>query len=380
MIKRMIMNAGIILLLIMTHNSAMAAPGLLFNVTGTGPTLPEPITIELCLNAPGPFSCQTYMIRSLNLSINTTIPNHTYPVAGIRVLASQVRHAGNHLNCTLLKNGFCQFSVSDNKAFVIDLVETGIIEISPTNLPAGMLNNTYHQTLTASGGTAPYHFVIASGSLPPGLTLDNSTGLISGTPTTADSYDFTVKALDSNLPTRHIGSKDYTLTVLKLGDAYQGGTVACLNGGFENLIVSTHDNSPNIQWSNPNTSVPTAQNADDGATNTSAIVAATNTQPPTNVPSNAAITCAHYSIDSANNSPCLSGNTCYDDWFLPATNQLSCLYNNRAAIGNNFVLSEYWTSTENNSSTAVGIIFVGGTATFTLKGQGQVVRCVRSLS
>jgi uncharacterized protein (TIGR03437 family) len=52
------------------------------------------------------------------------------------------------------------------------------------------------QSLTASGGTAPYTWSLVGGSLPPGLGLA-STGTISGTPTMAGSYAFTVKVTDS---------------------------------------------------------------------------------------------------------------------------------------------------------------------------------------
>src|SRR5208283_1532953 len=55
----------------------------------------------------------------------------------------------------------------------------------------------YSSALTASGGVAPYTFSITSGSLPPGLTLNTSTGAITGTPTTAGTYNFTAQVVDS---------------------------------------------------------------------------------------------------------------------------------------------------------------------------------------
>ena len=55
----------------------------------------------------------------------------------------------------------------------------------------------YRRGITVSGGIGPDRFSIASGSLPPGVTLSASTGLLSGTPTRPGAYDFTVRVADS---------------------------------------------------------------------------------------------------------------------------------------------------------------------------------------
>jgi Putative Ig domain len=64
-------------------------------------------------------------------------------------------------------------------------------------LGSGTVGVAYSESLTASGGTGGYNFSIASGSLPPGLSL-SSGGVISGTPTTAGTYTFGVEATDSS--------------------------------------------------------------------------------------------------------------------------------------------------------------------------------------
>jgi len=66
------------------------------------------------------------------------------------------------------------------------------------------VGQAYAESLTVSNGTPPYTFSITSGSLPPGLTLNTSTGAISGTPTTAGTYTFSSKVVDKN------GSTDAT--------------------------------------------------------------------------------------------------------------------------------------------------------------------------
>ncbi|PIF29581.1 putative secreted protein (IPTL-CTERM system target) [Acidovorax sp. 56] len=69
---------------------------------------------------------------------------------------------------------------------------------APTNPASGFVGSAYSQSLAgASGGTAPYAYTVASGALPPGLTLSTN-GVISGTPTTPGSFNFTIQATDSS--------------------------------------------------------------------------------------------------------------------------------------------------------------------------------------
>jgi ElaB/YqjD/DUF883 family membrane-anchored ribosome-binding protein len=64
--------------------------------------------------------------------------------------------------------------------------------------------------LNVTGGTAPYTWSVSNGSLPSGLALDPTTGIISGTPTTPGTYTFTVGMQDAN---GGAATKDFTLVV-----------------------------------------------------------------------------------------------------------------------------------------------------------------------
>jgi len=55
----------------------------------------------------------------------------------------------------------------------------------------------YNSSLTATGGTSPYTFAITGGALPGGLTLNTSTGAITGTPNTPGPFTFTARVTDS---------------------------------------------------------------------------------------------------------------------------------------------------------------------------------------
>ncbi|MBU6501038.1 MAG: DUF11 domain-containing protein [Patescibacteria group bacterium] len=88
------------------------------------------------------------------------------------------------------------------------------ISISPASLPNATSGTAYSQTITVSGTNGhPFAWNLSSGTLPAGLTLDTSatgsTTTISGTPTTAGTYNFTVGVSDTATST----SRAYTLFV-----------------------------------------------------------------------------------------------------------------------------------------------------------------------
>jgi hypothetical protein len=107
------------------------------------------------------------------------------------------------------------------------------------SFPAGTVSSPYNtsNTVTASGGTAPYTYtLIGSGTLPLGLSL-SSAGVISGTPTTAGNWSFTIQAADAstytgtqsysiNIGTATIGITPTTLSTASVGVAYSQ-TLTC---------------------------------------------------------------------------------------------------------------------------------------------------------
>lgn len=79
--------------------------------------------------------------------------------------------------------------------------------ITTTNLPDGTVGTSYEQKLT-SNGTEPIKWSISNGNLPAGLSLNKDTGEISGTPTAAGSYTFTIKAENAyGIKTRKLAIK-----------------------------------------------------------------------------------------------------------------------------------------------------------------------------
>jgi hypothetical protein len=117
------------------------------------------------------------------VSAPDTDPPGTYTVSG-----TEVDGWGDH--------GSWTFSLT---------VLSNSLTITTTSLPDGSVGAPYSTGLEARGGNPPYKWSVMSGSLPKGLRLDKTTGMISGTPNKHDSgtYDFTVMVVDTKVEVRH---------------------------------------------------------------------------------------------------------------------------------------------------------------------------------
>lgn len=72
------------------------------------------------------------------------------------------------------------------------------VTVTPSTLPNGDVGSVYNQSMTAAGGSGSYTWSLSMGStLPPGVTLSSSTGVLHGTPTTIGTYNFSIRATDT---------------------------------------------------------------------------------------------------------------------------------------------------------------------------------------
>lgn len=84
-----------------------------------------------------------------------------------------------------------------------------MVVLSPTSLSPAPIGVLYSVNITATGAGQPYTYSITSGTLPVGLTLSSS-GLLSGTPTLAGTYNFTITAANT---VEYVGSRSYSIVV-----------------------------------------------------------------------------------------------------------------------------------------------------------------------
>lgn len=263
-----------------------------------------------------------------------------------------------------------QASISITAGSPLRLVPTGsagTLTITNNSTTENALSITSNFTSTALNGLVSQTGSTCS-NVAPGATCTLS---FTAGSTTASQTSFPIQGTNTTSVNGAISIS------LALGDSYQGGKVACLNGGLNNLVAANSDNSGGVFWGY-NQLVGATDN-DNGASNTALAVAAYSAADPPLAPNEyAAGICSSYEIDSAGNSPCLVG-TCYSDWFLPARSQLSCLGTNRNIIGG-FSTTLYWTSREGSSNIVYSRNFTNNTESNQTKNVGNRVRCVRAIT
>ncbi len=110
------------------------------------------------------------------------------------------------------------------------------VAITTTILPNGKVKKNYLETLTATGGVGALTFTLASGTLPPGLTL-SANGEIAGKASKAGTYLFVVQVTDSGTPASTT-TANLQITIKKDGGDDDGGCTSGEQNGIWMLLAA----------------------------------------------------------------------------------------------------------------------------------------------
>jgi len=208
---------------------------------------------------------------------------------------------------------------------------------------------------TGSPTTADSKTTNGSGT---GSFISSLTGLTAGT-------TYYVRSYATNIVGTAYGDQ-VSFTTFFIGQRYGGGFIFYVEGnGLHGLIAAASDESTG-DWSNVNSTLlgTTGTAIGSGESNTYAIIHQLGHT------ASAAKICDSYVT--------VEGGVTYDDWFLPSKDELNSMYVNQAEIGGFQPGTDYWSSSENNATTAWSKQFTTGDWDLNLKSPaGGRIRAVR---
>ena len=210
-----------------------------FAVTNTGNVTVNGIAINDSFSSPaGPVPTITCTTTTLAPNASTTCTSANYTVLQADITAGQV------LNTATAQGTSAGGATVTSAASSVSVVANPpVISFAPT---AGEVGVAFSQQPTVTGGDSPFSWAISAGSLPSGVTLNASTGLISGTPTASGNFSFTLKATDSKSVA---ATKTVSLVIAALPTFTFGSPATPQVGISYSTVLSVSGGTGPVVWS-----------------------------------------------------------------------------------------------------------------------------------
>src|SRR6202045_1947691 len=180
----------------LTVTTASVAPSITTQPASQTVTAGQPATFSVAVAGTAPM---TYQWKKNTVAISGPISSsYTTPVTMTSDSGAQF---------TVVVSNVAGSATSGGATLTVNAASTP--QITTAQLAGGTVAGSYSATLSASGGSTPYTWSLASGTLPNGLAL-NAAGSISGTPSLAGSFSFTVQVKDAAAQS---ASKNFSINV-----------------------------------------------------------------------------------------------------------------------------------------------------------------------
>ncbi len=175
-------------------------------ILGSIPTAHAQAPYNAVIQASSAVDSTTWKVISGALPAGLSLTNPTTTQVSLSGVPAQ---AGQFTFTIQVKdNGTPQQVATASYTLVVD----SVLAIAPATLPDGLVGAPYSAILSVPNGTPPYTWSAAR--LPAGLTLNQSTGVISGTPTGVGDYSTDVSVVDSSSPQKQ-GSQSYRILIVE---------------------------------------------------------------------------------------------------------------------------------------------------------------------
>ncbi len=157
----------------------------------------------------GEIDIPTGTVTFVDQSTSTTLGTSSFSL-GMATVTISTLSVGSHTIQATYSGDSINLSSSST---VAQTVNPANLTVTSTPAATTQVGQAYSQTNVASNGAAPYTYAISAGALPAGTSLNSATGTVSGTPTNAGSFSYTVKATDSTTPTALTGTQTLNGTI-----------------------------------------------------------------------------------------------------------------------------------------------------------------------